>query len=55
MAQQGAVLEPTRLIQLAVVSALYALLILVARGNIRIERRAGIEALSQLLGGQDMV
>ena len=30
MAQQGAVLGPTRLIQLAVVSALYALLIFVA-------------------------
>ena len=30
MAQQGAVLAPTRLIHLAVVSALYALLILVA-------------------------
>ena len=39
MAQQGAVLGPTRLIQLAVVSALFALLILVAAWGTWLGRR----------------
>ena len=41
MAQQGDVLGPTRLIQLAVVSALYALLILVAAWGTWLGRRWG--------------
>ena len=49
MAQQGAVLEPTRLIQLAVVSALYALLILVAACGTWLGRRWGEWLLVALL------
>ena len=49
MAQQGAVLGPTRLIQLAVVSALYALLILVAAWGTWLGRRWGEWLLVALL------
>ncbi|ABB35868.1 DUF2127 domain-containing protein [Synechococcus sp. CC9605] len=49
MAQQGAVLGPTRLIQLAVVSALYALLILVAAWGTWFGRRWGEWLLVALL------
>ena len=49
MAQQGAVLGPTRLIQLAVVSALYALLILVATWGTWLGRRWGEWLLVALL------
>ena len=49
MAQQGAVLGPTRLIQLAVVSGLYALLILVAAWGTWLGRRWGEWLLVALL------
>ena len=49
MAQQGAVLGPTRLIQLAMVSALYALLILVAASGTWLDRRWGEWLLVALL------
>ena len=49
MAQQGSVLGPTRLIQLAVVSALYALLILVAAWGTWLGRRWGEWLLVALL------
>ena len=49
MAQQGAVLGPTRLIQLAVVSALYALLILVVACGTWLGRRGGEWLLVALL------
>ena len=49
MAQQGAVLGPTRLIQLAEVSALYALLILVAAWGTWLGRRWGEWLLVALL------
>ena len=49
MAQKGAVLGPTRLIQLAVVSALYALLILVAACGTWLGRRWGEWLLVALL------
>ena len=49
MAQQGAVLGPTRLIQLAVVSALYALLILIAAWGTWLGRRWGEWLLVALL------
>ena len=49
MAQQGAVLGPTRLIQLAVVSALYALLILGAAWGTWLGRRWGEWLLVALL------